>query len=173
MGRLRILLMALAVAGLAGCGEAPAPKPAAQGEALKTAAVELRDVELTTSAEAVMEAVHQSTVSAQIAGRVSICALTSAGLREEGQVIVRIDERVPSQRWRRVEAQVAEARPRSANARANYERSGNCSRRNSSARRASTRRKRLQGGAGLASVALIAARARQPRAQLRTVRGPL
>jgi len=70
MGRLRYFLAALAAAGLAACGEAPAPKPAPKGEAPKSAAVELRDIELTTSAEAVMEAVRQSTVSAQIAGRV-------------------------------------------------------------------------------------------------------
>ena len=31
MGRLRILLAVLAAAGLAACGEASAPKPAAQG----------------------------------------------------------------------------------------------------------------------------------------------
>ena len=45
MGRLRIVLAAFAVAGLAACGEAPAPKPTAKGEAPKIAAVELRDVE--------------------------------------------------------------------------------------------------------------------------------
>ena len=55
---------------LAACGreEVPgAPSPAAD---IKTATVEMRDVELTYSAEAVIEAVRQSTVSAQVAGRI-------------------------------------------------------------------------------------------------------
>jgi RND family efflux transporter MFP subunit len=123
MGRLRILLATLAAAGLAACGEAPAPKPAAQGEALKTAAVELRDVELTTSAEAVMEAVRQSTVSAQIAGRVVDLRFDVGDYVKKGDVIVRIDERAASQALAASEAQVLEARAALANARANYERS--------------------------------------------------
>ena len=123
MGRLRLLLAALAVTGLAACGEAPAPKPAAQGEALKTAAVELSDVELTTSAEAVMEAVHQSTVSAQIAGRVVDFRFDVGDYVKKGEVIVRIDERAASQALAASEAQVAEARAALANARAQYERS--------------------------------------------------
>jgi len=123
MGRLRILLAALAVTGLAACGEAPAPKPAPRAEALKTAAVELRDVELTTSAEAVMEAVHQSTVSAQIAGRVVDLRFDVGDYVKKGEVIVRIDERAASQALAASEAQVAEARAALANARAQYERS--------------------------------------------------
>jgi RND family efflux transporter MFP subunit len=123
MGRLRLLLAALAVTGLAACGEAPAPKPAPRAEALKTAAVELRDVELTTSAEAVMEAVHQSTVSAQIAGRVVDLRFDVGDYVKKGEVIVRIDERAASQALAASEAQVAEARAALANARAQYERS--------------------------------------------------
>ena len=42
---------------------------AAAAEPLKTAQVEMREVDLTYTAEAVVEAVRQSTVSAQIAGR--------------------------------------------------------------------------------------------------------
>jgi len=123
MGRVRILLAALAAAGLAACGEAPAPKPAAQGAPLKTAAVELRDVELTTSAEAVLEAVRQSTVSAQIAGRVVDLRFDVGDYVKKGDVIVRIDERSASQALAASEAQVLEAQAALANARANYERS--------------------------------------------------
>jgi len=123
MGRLRILLAALAAAGLAACGEAPAPEPAPQGEALKTAAVELRDVELTTSAEAVMEAVRQSTVSAQIAGRVVDLRFDVGDYVNKGDVILRIDERSAARALEASEAQVLEAQAALANARANYERS--------------------------------------------------
>jgi RND family efflux transporter MFP subunit len=123
MGRLRIFLAALMAAGLAACGEAPAPKPAPRGEPLKTAAVELRDVELTTSAEAVLEAVHQSTVSAQIAGRVVDLRFDVGDYVKKGDVIVRIDERAAGQALAASEAQVLEAQAALANARANYERS--------------------------------------------------
>jgi len=123
MGRLRIFLAALLAAGLAACGETPAPKPAPKGEALKTAAVELRDLELTTSAEAVMEAVRQSTVSAQIAGRVVDLRFDVGDFVNKGEVIVRIDERAASQALAASEAQVLEARAALANARAQFERS--------------------------------------------------
>jgi len=123
MGRLRVLFAALAAAGLAACGEAPAPRPAAKGEALKTAAVELRDVELTTSAEAVMEAVRQSTVSAQIAGRVVDLRFDVGDYVKKGDVILRIDERSAARALEASEAQVLEAQAALANARANYERS--------------------------------------------------
>ncbi len=123
MGRLRIFLAVLVAAALAACGEAPAPKPAAKGEALKTAAVELRDVELTTSAEAVLEAVHQSTVSAQIAGRVVDLRFDVGDYVNKGEVIVRIDQRAASQALAASEAQVLEAQAALANARAQFERS--------------------------------------------------
>jgi len=120
MGRLTGLVLA---GLLAACGEAPAPKPAAQGGALQTAAVELREVELTTSAEAVMEAVRQSTVSAQIAGRVVELRFDVGDYVKKGDVIVRIDERAVSQALAASEAQVLEAQAALANARANHERS--------------------------------------------------
>ena len=123
MGRLRILLAALAAAGLAACGEQSAPKPAPTPEALKTASVELRDVELTTSAEAVMEAVRQSTVSAQISGRVVELRFDIGDYVKKGDVIVRIDERSAARALEASEAQVLEAQAALANARAQYERS--------------------------------------------------
>ena len=64
---------------------------------LKTAPVELREVELDTSAEAVVEAVRQSTVSAQIAGRIVDLRFDVGDYVKKGQVIARIDERAVSQ----------------------------------------------------------------------------
>lgn len=120
---MRILLAALAAAGLAACGEAPAPRPAAKGEGLRTAAVELREVELTTSAEAVMEAVRQSTVSAQIAGRIVELRFDVGDYVKKGEVIARIDERSAARALEASEAQVQEAQAALANARSQYERS--------------------------------------------------
>jgi RND family efflux transporter MFP subunit len=122
MGRLTALLLA---GLLAACGEAPAPKaPAAAVVAdLKTAPVELRDIELTTSAEAVVEAVRQSTVSAQIAGRIVALNFDVGDFVKQGAVIARIDERAVAQAAEASEAQVREAQAALANARANFERS--------------------------------------------------
>jgi RND family efflux transporter MFP subunit len=109
---------------LAACGEAPAPKPAAQSTAtVKTAAVEIRDIELTTSAEAVIEAVRQSTVSAQIAGRIVELRFDVGDYVKQGEVIARIDERAVSQAEAASVAQVREAQAALGNARAQYERS--------------------------------------------------
>jgi RND family efflux transporter MFP subunit len=123
MGQLKILLAALAVAGLAACGDKSAPKPAPRAAAVKTAAVELRDIELTTSAEAVMEAVRQSTVSAQIAGRIVELRFDIGDYVKKGDVIVRIDERSAARALEASEAQVLEAQAALANARAQFERS--------------------------------------------------
>jgi RND family efflux transporter MFP subunit len=121
MGR----LTALALAGLlAACGDAPAPEASAPpATVLKTAAIELRDIELTTSAEAVVEAVRQSTVSAQIAGRIVALNFDVGDFVKQGAVIARIDERAVAQAAEASEAQVREAQAALANARANYERS--------------------------------------------------
>jgi RND family efflux transporter MFP subunit len=123
MGHLRIQLAALAVAALAGCGGKDVPAPAAQGGALKSAAVELREIELTTSAEAVLEAVRQSTVSAQIAGRIVELRFDVGDYVKKGEVIARIDERSAARALEASEAQVLEAQAALANARSQYERS--------------------------------------------------
>ncbi len=121
MGRLSALVLAALVAA---CGEAPAPKPQARpAVAVPTAVVEIRDVELTTSAEAVIEAVRQSTVSAQIAGRVVELNFDVGDFVKKGQVIARIDERAVAQAEAASEAQVREAQAALGNARASYERS--------------------------------------------------
>ena len=93
MGRLTVFLLLLT--GLLGaCGEPQAPKPAAQASpASRTASAEVRDIALTTSAEAVVEAVRQSTVSAQIAGRIVALNFDVGDYVKQGAVIACIDER--------------------------------------------------------------------------------
>ena len=120
---MRVAVAALALA-LAGCGGGEPPKPApGAAQALATAAVEMRDVELTYSAEAVVEAVRQSTVAAQIAGRIVELRFDVGDYVKKGEVIARIDERAASQAVAATEAQVREASVALNQARAEYERS--------------------------------------------------
>lgn len=119
----RLIAFALA-ALLAACGEAPAPKVTAPpAPAGPSATVEIRDIELTISAEAVIEAVRQSTVSAQIAGRIVDLRFDVGDFVKKGEVIARIDERAVSQAEAASVAQVREAQAALGNARAQYERS--------------------------------------------------
>ena len=118
-------LALLAAAGLlaAACGPAEpthAPKPATTP--LATATAELREVELATTAEAVVEAVRQSTVSAQVSGRIVDIRFDVGDRVEKGAVILRIDERAASQAVAASEAQVREAEAALVNARAQFER---------------------------------------------------
>ena len=116
------LALALALA-LAGCGDAPPPKAAPAAPDLKSAAAEVREVDLTYSAEAVIEAIRQSTVSAQISGRIVELRFDVGDFVKKGEVIARIDERAASQAVAASEAQVREADAAARNARVNYERS--------------------------------------------------
>lgn len=112
-----------AAALLAACGaEKPAPR-VAPAEALRAAPAELREVELTLSSEAVVEAVRQSTVSAQIAGRVVDIRFDVGDRVKKGEVIVRIDERAATQAVAASEAQLRAAEAALVNARAQLERS--------------------------------------------------
>lgn len=121
MNRAAALLAVLALAAC-GQGEAPLAVPApAQG--LKSALVELREIELTYGAQAEVEAVRQSTVSAQVAGRIVELRFDVGDYVKKGDVIVRIDERAAAQAVAASEAQVREAQAALANARAQYERS--------------------------------------------------
>jgi RND family efflux transporter MFP subunit len=118
MKRLVGFLLAL----VAACGSEEPSKPARAPAALQTAAVEVRDVELAYSAEAVVEAVRQSTVSAQIAGRIVELRFDVGDYVKKGEVIVRIDERAAAQAVAASEAQVRQAEAALRNARAEYER---------------------------------------------------
>lgn len=87
-----------------------------------TIAVQYRDVPRTYSADGIAEAVHQSTVSAQIAGRVKEVLFDVGDRVSRGQVIVRIDEREAAQALAGSQAQVLQAQANMQNAKANYER---------------------------------------------------
>lgn len=97
--------------------------PAYAAEQLATVSVQNREVAQTYIAEGVMEAVRQSTVSAQIAGRVKEISFDVGDTVKQGQVIVRIDEREAAQAQAGSQAQVMQAQAALANAKANYERS--------------------------------------------------
>lgn len=80
----------------------------AQG--LATATVELREVDQTYPAEAIVEAVRQATLAAQMQGRV-IEARFDAGSRvKAGEVLMRLDAREAVQGQAGAEAQLANAR---------------------------------------------------------------
>lgn len=83
-----------------------------------TVTVEARDVDLTYPAEAVVEAVRQATVAAQVQGRV-IEVRADAGQRvQKGQLLMRIDAREAAEGAAGAEAQLIQAK-------ANYERTKN------------------------------------------------
>lgn len=118
----RRTLAALAALGLVACGAEKSATVPPAATALKSAAVELRVVDDTVTADAVVEAVRQSTVSAQIAGRVVELRFDVGDYVKRGEVIVRIDERAVAQAAAASEAQVAEASAALANARVQLER---------------------------------------------------
>lgn len=89
---------------------------------LATAPVQYREVAQTYSADGIVEAVRQSTVSAQIGGRVKEVLFDVGDSVKKGQLILRIDEREASQVLAGSQAQVMQAQASMQNARANYER---------------------------------------------------
>ncbi len=94
----------------------------AAGTALPLGQVELRDVPLTYSAEAVIEAVKQATVAAQVQGRVVDVRVDAGSAVKQGQVLMRIDERETADAAAGAEANAASAAANLANARVSYER---------------------------------------------------
>ena len=107
-----------------------------------TATVEYREVDQTYAAEALVEAVKQSTVAAQISGRIVEVHFDVGDTVQKGQVLVRIDESEARQAVAGSEAVVAQARANLQNARRTMSAPSNCWRRNSSARPLWTRRRR-------------------------------
>jgi len=89
---------------------------------LAVAPVQYREVAQTFGADGVVEATRQSTVSAQIAGRVKEVLFDVGDRVEKGQVILRIDEREAAQALAGSQAQVLQAQAAMQNAKANYER---------------------------------------------------
>lgn len=92
-------------------------------EPLAVAPVQYREVAQTYSGEGLVEATHQSTVSAQIGGRVKEVNFDVGDRVSKGQVILRIDEREAQQALAGSQAQVLQAQANAQNARASYERS--------------------------------------------------
>ena len=105
------LLLALAAAPLAAAFAQPATTP-----------VEFRDVDEVYAADGVVEAVRQSTVAAQIAGRIVELRADVGDRVAKGQVLARIDEREAAQVVASSEAQIARATADLANARATLDR---------------------------------------------------
>lgn len=121
---MRMLWLLVALPVLAGgCGKEEPAAPAPAAATLPVGLVEMRDVELTYTAEAVVEAVRQSTVAAQIAGRIVELRFDVGDYVKKGEVIARIDERAASQALAASEAQVRQAEAALRNARAEFERS--------------------------------------------------
>lgn len=92
-------------------------------EPLATAPVQMREVEQTYSIDGVVEATRQSTVSAQISGRVKGIYFDVGDRVSKGQIILRIDEREATQALAGSKAQLSQAEAALQNARLNYERS--------------------------------------------------
>jgi membrane fusion protein, multidrug efflux system len=91
-------------------------------EPLPTVPVEQREVDLTYTADGVVEAVRQSTVSAQISGRITEIDFDVADVVKKGQVLLRIDDTEASQALNESRAALAQAEAGYENAKANYER---------------------------------------------------
>lgn len=91
-------------------------------EPLATAPAEYRTVAEVYAADAIAEAVRQSTVAAQISGRIVEIRFDVGDRVNKGEVIVRIDEREVSDALATTRAQLAQAQATLTNARANYER---------------------------------------------------
>ncbi|MCX7143209.1 MAG: efflux RND transporter periplasmic adaptor subunit [Proteobacteria bacterium] len=110
------------LAGIALAAALAAPAVAADAPALKTVSVQYREVDQTYAAEGVVEAVKQSTVAAQISGRVVAVNFDVGDRVKQGQVIVRIDATEVNQAYAAAQAQVAQADTTLRNAKANFER---------------------------------------------------
>ena len=117
-----IVLSRAAFAGIALAIALPPAAAAADAPALRTAQVQYREVEQIYAAEGVVEAVKQSTVAAQISGRVVAVNFDVGDSVKKGQVIVRIDPAEVNQIYAASQAQVAQADATLRNAKAQYER---------------------------------------------------
>jgi RND family efflux transporter MFP subunit len=115
--KIRSFFLLAAMLAAAGIGPAAWAK-----DALDTVKVQLSDVPETYSVEGVVEATRQSTVSAQIAGRVKEILFDVGDTVKKGQVILRIDEREAAQALSGSQAQVMQAQAALQEAKANYER---------------------------------------------------
>ena len=95
---------------------------ASAAEPLAIAPVQVREVAQTYSADGVVEATRQSTVSAQISGRVQEIYFDVGDSVKKGQVILRIVQQEAAQALAGSQAQVMQAQAAMHNAKSNYER---------------------------------------------------
>jgi RND family efflux transporter MFP subunit len=113
-GGRRIALLALIVL---------APFAVAQPAPLPGAVAEYRELDRIVQAEGVVEAVRQSTLGAQVAGRIVSRPVKAGDAIKAGQVLVQIDARIAEQAEAASQSQVREAQANLMNAKAKYERS--------------------------------------------------
>ncbi len=111
-GRLAAPALAFALAAAPGLAAAP----------LASAAAEMRETDQIYPAEGVVEAVRQSVLAAQVAGRIVEMRVDAGQAVARGQVLARIDEREAAQAVAASEAAIARAEADSINARATLER---------------------------------------------------
>lgn len=97
--------------------------PSLAAEQLAVAPVQYREVAQSYAAEGLVEATRQSTVAAQISGRIKEINFDVGSAVKKGQVILRIDEREAGQALAGSNAQVMQAQATLQNAKAAYERS--------------------------------------------------
>ncbi|MFZ5539893.1 MAG: efflux RND transporter periplasmic adaptor subunit [Pseudomonadota bacterium] len=111
-------------AGLLAAQDKQAPTAPAQAAtpAAPLAQVELRTVEDFYAADAVVEAVRQATVSAQIAGTITHLYVDAGDRVKRGQVLARIDTREADAQVAASRAGVAQAEAAAVQAKLNYER---------------------------------------------------
>ena len=96
--------------------------PVYAAEPLATGVAQMREVAQTYSVESVVEATRQSTVSAQIAGRVKAIYFDVGDRVSKGQVILRIDESEANQALAGSRAQLSQAQSSLNNAKLGYDR---------------------------------------------------
>jgi len=120
-----VALTGTLAAGLLAAQDKPAQHARAGQAAAETAAiapVELRTVEDYYTADAVVEAVRQATVSAQIAGTIVQLYVDAGDRVKRGQLLARIDTRETDAQVAASRAGVAQAEAAAAQAKLNYER---------------------------------------------------
>jgi RND family efflux transporter MFP subunit len=98
------------------------PRLAWAGLPFVTAPVEFRPVDAGYTAEAVIEAGRQSTIAAQVAGRILELRWDAGDTVKQGQLLVRIDDSESRPGIAGNQAQVAQAEANLVNAQAQYER---------------------------------------------------
>jgi len=118
-GRVAMTLLLLASAGVA---HADNGKAVARPGAAATVEVRMKDVDDVYAADAVIEAVRQATVAAQLSGAVTQILVDAGDRVKQGQVLARIDTRETDAQVAAGRASVAQADAQLTQARLNLER---------------------------------------------------